>query len=194
MARLPLCSHGGKVLNLWSLHLKMFLTFPSPLLSSHDWFPTLHRFTAYVTNDEHVLFLCSDPCRRQNVNDVVFRHICLSVLYIASGPPSFLFFFITSNLGHMHLHSPLPFSHPEPRLFLPDCCQEHLGSLSLILPIALWGAPDSTAPSSLLCVCRGTDAVCSCWDSFSGFKYSNGFHWYAAVMTHFYGFSTSFCE
>lgn len=39
----------------------------------------------------------------------------------------------------MHLHS-LPLSHPEPRPFLPNCYQEHLGWLSFILLITLWGA------------------------------------------------------
>ncbi len=77
IARLPLRSHRGKVLNLWSLHLKMFLTFLSPLLAFLDWFPTLRGFTAYVTNDEHVLFVCCDPSRRHSVIDVLVHIMTL---------------------------------------------------------------------------------------------------------------------
>lgn len=65
IARLPFCSHIERCYNWWSLHLKTFVTFPSPLLSSLDWFPSLHWFTAYVTNEEDVLFVRSDPGRRQ---------------------------------------------------------------------------------------------------------------------------------
>lgn len=130
---------------------------------------------------------------------MTYTPLCLvySFRSCAQRPSRFLFFFITSNPGHMHLH-PLPLSHPEPRPFLPNCCQEHLGSLSFILLITL-------LRSRCLC-CSIISPVCwlryhrsllmfransAAW-CLSGFKYSNEFLWYAAVMTYFYGSFTIF--
>lgn len=181
----------GKVLNLWSLHLKTFLTFPSPLLSLLDWFPTLSGFTAYVANDEHVLFVCFDPSSRRPVNAVVLFHmvtllptssmwhIHLSVLYIASGAHRRTFKFFLSHQIRITCTSSLPLSHSEPRPFLPNCCQEHLGSLSFILPITLWRAAASVGPLSVSWPRRRCSLPGCAAGSVSGLKYSNEFLWYA---------------
>lgn len=189
IACLLLCSRR-KVLNLWSLHLKTFLTFSSPLLSSLGWFPTLRGFIAYVTNDERVLFVCFNlSSGRHTVNDVVFHIMTLiptpCVHRMTFTPFIPVYSFIKPSPR-------APWTHAEPRALVPNHGPEHLGSLSFILPITLRGP----AASALCCVLRYhcSPLVCSrcAARSLPGFKNSNEFLWYVAVMTHFYGFFTIF--
>lgn len=159
IACLFLCSQR-KVLNLWSLHLKTFLTFSSPLFSSLDWFPTLQGFTAYVTNDKRVLFVCFNPSRRHIVNDVVF-HIMTLIPTPCIHHMTFTHFCPVYSFIKLRSHAPWlsAFITPRAKGLPPELPLWALGFTELYPPDhSLRGC----SLCSLLCVDWGTTAVCSC--------------------------------